>query len=715
LKSMMSQDNQANNETQAAYQVGDIIGDRFKVYHVYAGGFGQVYLCLSAISQEPYALKTFLPKYLVDRKVRQAFEDEVALWVSLEKHANLVHCFSLDILDNIPFIVMEWVPGIGGAGATDLHSLIEAGPPSVQQALDFVIDICQGLIHARKKQPDIVHRDLKPENILVTPQYVAKITDFGLAQLAQQADKKANQLGTYYYWSPEQWTGEKLDVRTDIYSLGCILYELLTGNLPYQAETIRGLRKLHHGASIPQLGKDVELADALNPVIQACLAKRKEERPASVNILLEKLMQVYQQNFGITPRVLPTTEQGMTVDNYIDRMRTYRVTQQYDLALRDFDRAIQDLGPGLSDKWLAVLYTNRGNVFRSMKQPDAAMADFDRAIELYPAEVIPYINKAALFYDTHRFKEVIVLLQVILEQWPYIGQRELVVAYEYLGLAYMGLDDYQTAKQHFTRAIEINPKYALAYYNRGVVCDHLKQFDEALVDYAHARTLDTDLNVFAHIHNNKGMAHYDSGCNEAALDEFNEAIQIDSTFSSAYFNRGNTYERLRQYEKAEQDYTAAVLHDPANFDAYINRAALYHDLQRFDEAISDYTRILEIVPNYVRALSSRSNTYTSLEQYDKALEDQNLAIQIDPTYGPAYYNRGLTYDILGDKDQALANYRRAFEFKPDFVDAYVNAGIILFQIKRDYRAALECFEKATALGDTASAENAAQLRRFLGE
>ncbi len=149
------------------------------------GGMGEVYLCLDLETMYPYALKTFQQRYQ-SQALRRAFETEVATWVALEKHPNIVRCFMMDILDNRPFMELEWIAGEEGKG-TDLRGWLQGGPLELKLALEITIDICQGLIHAQEKQPGLVHRDLKPENILVAQGSLAKITDFGLAQIVKQA------------------------------------------------------------------------------------------------------------------------------------------------------------------------------------------------------------------------------------------------------------------------------------------------------------------------------------------------------------------------------------------------------------------------------------------------------------------------------------------------------------------------------------------------
>ena len=145
---------------------------------------GEVYLCLDLKWNSPFALKTFQARYLPNAKLRDSFEREVATWVALEKHPNIVRCFYLDVIDDRPFMILEWIASDESVG-TDLRSWLRKGPLDPRLSLGFAIDICRGLSYAARKMPGIVHRDLKPDNVLIAQGPIAKITDFGLAKVFQ--------------------------------------------------------------------------------------------------------------------------------------------------------------------------------------------------------------------------------------------------------------------------------------------------------------------------------------------------------------------------------------------------------------------------------------------------------------------------------------------------------------------------------------------------
>ena len=114
-------------QRQPHYQPGDKIGGRYQVHKALMGGMGEVYLCLDLETIHPYALKTFQQRYLANPVIRAAFENEVAIWVALEKHPNIVHCYFMDFINNQPFMFLEWIDGKEGRGP-DLRSWLQHGP-----------------------------------------------------------------------------------------------------------------------------------------------------------------------------------------------------------------------------------------------------------------------------------------------------------------------------------------------------------------------------------------------------------------------------------------------------------------------------------------------------------------------------------------------------------------------------------------------------------
>ena len=225
------------------YCKGDEIGGRYLVHEALAGGMSEIYLCLDLQTNYPFALKTFQPQYLTNPTVRTYFAREAGTWVAREKHPNVVRCFHMETVDNIPFLFLKWVAAGEGYCADLRDWLHRRGPLEPRRALEFTLDVCRALRHAQKKVPSFVHCDIKPANVLVDQGQLAKLTDFGLVRLVRETGlipyeetpaagdrwQVASAGGTPRYMAPEQWRGEPVDTRTDVYSVGCLLYEMLSG------------------------------------------------------------------------------------------------------------------------------------------------------------------------------------------------------------------------------------------------------------------------------------------------------------------------------------------------------------------------------------------------------------------------------------------------------------------------------------------------------
>jgi serine/threonine protein kinase len=385
------------------YRKGDKIGNRYLVHQALAGGMGEVYLCLDLEWNLPLALKTFQARYLTNPKAVEYFKREAATWVALEKHPNVVRCFYMTTLDHTPFLFLEWVAGTEGEG-TDLRDRLDRrGPLEPRLALEFTLDVCRALEHAEKKVPGFVHCDIKPDNVLVAQGRLAKLTDFGLAKLVREAGlvphdgavpapggrwAVSSAGGTPPYMAPEQWRGEPVDARTDIYAVGCLLYELLTGRWPYQADSRDALRRRHLDSPIPPLGArlmgmpEVQLDALLAP----CLAKEPKGRYASSSVLIAAILGLYETWYGQPPRGVPEAEEFTAVD-YSSRGITYKALGKHTEALADHDEAIR-LDPGH-----APAYYNRGITYSALDKHIEALADYDTAIRLDPSYAKAYSDR----------------------------------------------------------------------------------------------------------------------------------------------------------------------------------------------------------------------------------------------------------------------------------------------------------------------------------
>ncbi len=282
------------DQSAGAGLVGQLIADRYLVKRVLAeGGMGVVYEAEQRLGATTrlVAIKTLLPELSRDAKVVERFHRECGVIAQLE-HPNTVRVYDFGTTPSgMLYIAMEFVRGVS------LGDIIARGPLSVERALGLLEQMCSALEEAHSL--GIVHRDLKPDNVVVTqrsgqPDFV-KLLDFGIAARSSSGGahqtkltQQGSVLGTPPYMSPEQFTGEGIDARTDVYALGVIAYEMLTGHLPFEAESPWLWAHQHMHEPPKPLG--VPVPAAVEAAIMDALSKRPDERPASALAFYRRLI-----------------------------------------------------------------------------------------------------------------------------------------------------------------------------------------------------------------------------------------------------------------------------------------------------------------------------------------------------------------------------------------------------------------------------------------
>ena len=264
------------------------------------GGMGAVYEGHDPALDRRVAIKTLTSEAIADAETRGRFEREAKAAAKLA-HPNIVTVYELGNFGGKekPYIVMEYLEG------TDVAALV-SGNRSVPlaEALDIVAQLCRALDFAHQK--GVVHRDVKPANLRYLDDGQIKIMDFGIARIegSHQITKSGVMIGTLHYMSPEQIRGEKLDGRTDIFSAGCILYELLAGARPFSGESATSiLYNIVHETPKPVVEKNSDLPQEVQRVIDRALSKKPEDRFATAGEMakeLNKILSVYRKTLPRT-------------------------------------------------------------------------------------------------------------------------------------------------------------------------------------------------------------------------------------------------------------------------------------------------------------------------------------------------------------------------------------------------------------------------------
>jgi len=291
---------------------GSTFAGRYQIIEeIGKGGMGRVYKVHDTKIKEKIALKLIKPEIAKDKKTIERFNNELRLARKI-RHKNVCQMFDLGEDKGTQFITMEFVPG------QDLKGLIrQTGQLAAGTTINLAMQICDGLTEAHKL--GIVHRDLKPSNIMIDKEGDVRIMDFGIARSleAKGITGAGVMIGTPEYMSPEQVEGKETDHRSDIYSLGVILYEMVTGRVPFEGDTPFTIG-VKHKSEIPQSPKEInsQIPDDLNDVILKCLEKDKEKRYQSaeeVRSELENLEKGIPTTERIVPERKPITSKQITV------------------------------------------------------------------------------------------------------------------------------------------------------------------------------------------------------------------------------------------------------------------------------------------------------------------------------------------------------------------------------------------------------------------
>lgn len=260
----------------ARFIPGTVLANRYRIIALLGkGGMGEVYRADDLKLSQPVALK-FLPEKLVrDKGMLERFHREVRIARQIS-HPNVCRVFDIGEVEDQHFLSMEYIDG------ENLSTLLRRiGRLPSDKAVEIASQLCDGLRAAH--QEGVLHRDLKPANVMIDGRGRAKITDFGLAGLADEFEGNEIQAGTPAYMAPEQLAGKEVTTKSDIYALGLVLYEVFTGKKAFEAATLEELVRLHESSTPPSISSHVKEVDPLvERVILRCLERDPSKRPTSV-------------------------------------------------------------------------------------------------------------------------------------------------------------------------------------------------------------------------------------------------------------------------------------------------------------------------------------------------------------------------------------------------------------------------------------------------
>ncbi|HJQ31511.1 MAG TPA: protein kinase [Pyrinomonadaceae bacterium] len=679
------------------YEIRSAIGE---------GGMGEVYLALDTKLDRTVALKVLAPEVARDNRRMGRFVLE-AKAASALSHPNVAHIYEIDRDGGTSFIAMEYVEG------RPLDRVIAGQPLPTAEVVDIASQVADALDEAHTKR--IVHRDIKPSNIIITPRGRVKVLDFGLAKVEEPwepSSEIATQvktdpgviMGTAPYMSPEQARGQEVDSRTDIWSLGVVMYQMATGRLPFGGTSMPDLLdRIGRAQPKPVSQYNDDAHPELERVIRKCLEKERGRRYQSAGDLLVDLKNLKRDvESGLvrsqrrTKRravtsvaVLPLVNVGADPDaeylsdgitesiidalSHLPKLRVMARSTAFRYKGREVDA--QEVGRELNVQAVLVGRVRQQGGRLVIRAELVDVADGSR---LWGEQ---YNREASDIFDVQEdiAREISKGLRLKLsgEQSRRMAKRHTDNAGAYTlylkGLYHNGKwtgEGWRKAVEYFRRAIETDPTYASAY--AGLATSYVK------------------LGLFGAMPQREAYPK----ARAAAL----AALKMDEMLAEAHAALG--FVKMVDdwdWPGTEAEFKRAIELNPNYPDAHrLNGYHLIH-MCRFEEAIAEMSRAVELDPLSLEAMTSLGDAYYYARQYDAAVEQLGRALEMDPNYGGAHLFLARALEQQGKYDEAVAEFRRARELTIEapslcgLARCYAASGRV-----PDARAALEELEERSA-------------------
>lgn len=664
-----------------------------------SGGMGEVYLAQDSRLDRIVALKILPPEVAADPERTARFILEAKTASALD-HANVAHIYEIAEANGIHFIAMQYVEG------ETLNTQIQDRPLPNTEIIDIAIQIADALDEAHAK--GIVHRDIKPANIMINSRRHVKILDFGLARFREKDAQKASVktepgtiLGTIQYMSPEQALGKNVDTRSDIFSLGVVLYQMATTKTPFPGETTTEiLRALldHPPDAIARF--NYSIPDELERIILKCLEKDPDSRYQSARDLLVDLKNLRRdsQSGKITGRqpVIPHRS-FWHWRNLITAGLILVATGAIFVSIRA--RRAQTIHS------LAVLpFLNAGNDPNSEYLSDGITDSTINTLSQLPK--LKVLARSTVF--TYKGKEVD----------PRQLGRDLSVDAVVTGTVFVQGDDLRV-QINLVNARDGSQMWG-DQYNRKIQ-------DIFSVQTEIANRISTELrlqltgeqkqqmnkqyteNVEAYRLYLTGRYHLNKRTKEdfeKADAAFQQAIVKDPNFALAYAGLADCYQLQSNwgfvparegYPKAKAAAMKALLIDPALPEALVSLASIVSGYDwDWPGAEHDFVRAIELNPNYATGHHWYSFLLSQEGRHDEALKEIQQAQLLDPLSLIINANAGYTLYVARKYDEAIQQLDKTLDLDPNFALAYQYLGYA-YEQKRTYPKAIESLETAVKL------------------
>lgn len=434
--------------------VGEKVGHYIVKELVGKGGMATVYKAYDATLDREIALKVMLPFLTDDFEFEQRFLREARNAAKLD-HPNIVGVYAADRFQSMLYIAMQFVNG------RSLQKVIFNSKVSVDKALLITFQMAVALESAHNK--GIIHRDIKPANIMLDEHGNVKVADFGLSKMVRHGGSLTQAgvyLGTPEYSSPEQCRGDNLDGRTDIYSLGIVLYEMLSGKVPHEAETLLALfDKIVKEKPTPINALNPEVLPELTKILDKMLAKNPEERYKTATQLKDELFEIIKQRSASTTSTLrkefaSSSRKPVALVVLLALLLSGAIA----FIVFSFLKSREPEKPVELAHKDAEFYFYRANAYMDKGDFRNAISDYDKALTMNSTLVDAYLGHAKVESKLGEFNDALVDFDKALGLKP--NYAEL---FYQRGLMKFERNDFIGAVADFNRAIEIKPDYVDAH------------------------------------------------------------------------------------------------------------------------------------------------------------------------------------------------------------------------------------------------------------